>query len=116
MVGCLLVADSSGEGEKECQHLEGFHQGTASHSITFDHKDHHGDYYNDKGGVVVTESLKILALLRLHPLLQATYTGVRITVLGNIFFPSFLAKTKLEQPLPGHIHCEIWPRSLRFRL
>ena len=25
-----------------------------------------------------------------HPLLQATYTGVRITVLGNIFFPSFL--------------------------
>ena len=33
MVGCLLVADSSGEGEKECQHLEGFHQGTASHSI-----------------------------------------------------------------------------------
>ena len=29
-----------------------------------------------------------------HPLLQATYTGVRTTVPGNIFFPSFLAKTK----------------------
>ena len=34
-----------------------------------------------------------------HPLLQATYTGVRITVLGNIFFPSFLVKTKRKQPL-----------------
>ena len=45
-----------------------------------------------------------------HPLLQATYTGVRTTV------PSFLAKTKREQPLPGHIHCEIWPRSLRLWL
>ena len=51
-----------------------------------------------------------------HPLLQATYTGVRITVLGNIFFPSFLAKTKRKQPLPGHIHCKFWPCSLRFWL
>ena len=51
-----------------------------------------------------------------QPLLQATYTGVQTTVLGNIFFPSFLAKTKREQPLPSHIHCETWPRSLRFWL
>ena len=44
MVGCLLVADSSGEGEKECQHLEGFHQGTASHSIKLDQNQNHHDF------------------------------------------------------------------------
>ena len=52
------------------------------------------------------------ARMRGHPLPQATYTGVRTTVLGNMFFPSFLAKTKREKTFPGHIHCEIWPRSL----
>ena len=51
-----------------------------------------------------------------HPLLQATYTGVRTTVLGNIFSPSFLAKTKREQPLSSHIHCKFWPHSLQFAI
>ena len=31
-----------------------------------------------------------------HPLLQGTYTGVRTTILGNLFFPPFLTKTKRE--------------------
>ena len=33
---------------------------------------------------------------RRHPLLQGTYTGVRTTILGNLFFPPFLTKTKRE--------------------
>ena len=54
-----------GPQENECQHFECFHQGTAPRSITFDHKDHHDDYYEDKRGVDLTEPLKILALPRL---------------------------------------------------
>ena len=61
MVGCLLVADSSGEGEKECQHLESFHQGTASHSIKLDQNQNHHDFNEnfkgDDDGVVVDASL-----------------------------------------------------------
>ena len=52
----------------------------------------------------------------MHPLPEATYTGVRRTILGNMFFPSFLAKTKREQLLPGHIHGKFWPQSLQFAL
>ena len=37
-------------------------------------------------------------------------------ILGNMFFPSFLAKTKREQLLPGHIHGKFWPQSLQFAL
>ena len=55
-------------------------------------------------------------LLLLHPLLQGTYTGVRTTILGNLFFPPFLTKTKREWPIPGHIHGEFWPHSLQFAL
>ena len=53
---------------------------------------------------------------RNHPLPEATCTGVRTTVLGNMFFPSFLAKTKREKLLPGHIHGKFWPHSLQFAL
>ena len=52
----------------------------------------------------------------IHPLLQGTYTGVRTTILGNLFFPPFLTKTKREWPIPGHIHGEFWPHSLQFAL
>ena len=60
--------------------------------------------------------LSILTTHPPHPLLQATYTGVRTTVIGNIIFPSFLAKTKREQALLGHIHGKFWPHSLQFGL
>ena len=65
--------------------------------------------------IVLTYQLWIIWLTG-HPLLQATYTGVRTTVLWNIFFPSFLAKTKREQSLLSHIHGEIWLRSLQYWL
>ena len=55
--------------------------------------------------------LQFQLLLGAHPFLQATYTGVRTTVLVNIFFLSFLAETKREPPFSGHFHCEFWPHS-----
>ena len=66
--------------------------------------------YINKGGTYLF--LQII----LHPLPEATYTGVRRTPLGNMFFPSFLAKTKREQLLPDHIHGKFWPHSLQFAL
>ena len=46
-----------------------------------------------------------------HPLPETTYTGVRTTVLGDMFFLSFLAETKRGPPFPGHFHCKFWPHS-----
>ena len=67
MTTMMMMTGWAGLGpqENECQHFECFHQGTAPRSITFDHKDHHNDYYEDKRGVDLTEPLKILALPRL---------------------------------------------------
>ena len=69
--------------------------------------------------VTLTQSDSLLLTLQpilTHPLLQATYTGVRTTVLGNIFFLPFLAETKREPPFPGHIHGSFWPHSFHFAL
>ena len=66
--------------------------------------------------VLIWSSVSSNFFARIHPLPEATYTGVRRTPLGNMFFPSFLAKTKREQLLPGHIHGKFWPQSLQFAL
>ena len=55
----------------------------------------------------------------IHPLPEATYTEVRTTVLGNIFFLHFLQrlnKREPEQLLLGHIQGKFWPHSLQFAL
>ena len=42
---------------------------------------------------------------------QTTYTGPEMTPLRNIFFWSFLTKTKREEVLPSPVYGKIWPHS-----
>ena len=49
-----------------------------------------------------------------HPPPQTTYTGLEMTPLRNIFFWSFLTKTKQERVLPGPVYGKIWPHSTQF--
>ena len=46
--------------------------------------------------IIINIIITINVVIITHPLPQATYTGVRTTVLGNQLFPSFLGKTKRE--------------------
>ena len=40
--------------------------------------------------------------------------GLEMTLLRNIFFWSFLTKTKQERVLPGPVYGKIWPHSTQF--
>ena len=44
----------------------------------------------------------------MHPMLQATFTGLEMTLLRNVSFWSFLTKTKQDHPPPSQVHEKIW--------